>query len=167
MGEYRLSWDQTFLNVAREFSKRATCLRRRFGAVIARDKVFLGEGYNGAASGLEDCLQRGYCIRERLNIPSGTQYETCRSIHAEVNAILDAGKKGGAEGATLYLCGEKGGKGHKLIDGVPCSMCAREIINAKIVRVVAKMANGRIKYYAMDELIEIADHFEQSSGEKQ
>lgn len=161
MGEedyQRPGWDETFLDAARVYSRRATCHRRRFGAVIVKGNKEKASGYNGAASKLKDCLERGHCMRQRLSIAHGTQYETCRSVHAEVNAMLNAGPEN-CDGAALYLCGEKGGKGHELLDSVPCSMCARIILNAHIEKVVARMADGSIKIYTRQELNDIADHF--------
>lgn len=161
MGEYiyeRPDWDEYFLLIARDVSRRATCHRRRFGAVVTRNNKIKGTGYNGATSGLEDCLERGYCLRQQQGIAPGTHYETCRSVHAEVNAILNVGIEN-TEGGVIYLAGEKGGKGHDLIDGVPCSMCARTILNAHLSRLVARMADGSIKEYTKQELSDIADHF--------
>lgn len=155
----RPKWDEYFLKIARDVSTRATCHRRRFGAVITINNKIKGTGYNGAASGLEDCLERGYCIRQQLGIASGTHYETCRSVHAEVNAILNVGIEN-AEGGVLYLVGEKGDNGHDLIDGVPCSMCARTVLNAHLSRFVAWMADGSVKEYAKNELKIIADKFD-------
>ena len=78
----RPSWDEYFLQVADLVSKRATCLRRRVGAVLVRDKKILATGYNGAPSGLVHCFDIG-CIREKLKIPSGERHELCRGLHAE------------------------------------------------------------------------------------
>ncbi|MDI6738392.1 MAG: deaminase [Nanoarchaeota archaeon] len=155
----RPDWDEYFLQIARDVSKRATCHRRRFGAVIVRNNKIKSTGYNGAASGLEDCLERGYCLRVQFGIQHGTHYETCRSVHAEVNAIMNAGFET-ANGGVLYLCGEKGGDTRDLIDGVPCSMCARVILNAHLEKMVARLADGSIKEYTKQELSNIADHFE-------
>lgn len=155
----RMGWDEYFLLLAGDVSRRATCLRRRFGALITKNNKIKGSGYNGATSGLEDCLQRRYCMRQQLGIAPGTHYETCRSVHAEVNAILNVGIEN-TEGGVLYLAGEKGGKGHDIIDGIPCSMCARAILNARLSRLVARMADGSIKEYTKQELSDIADHFD-------
>ena len=94
------------------------------GAVIVRNKRILTTGYNGAASGTRDCLQLG-CMRNKLNIPSGTRHEICRAIHAEQNAIIQAGLHGiMIKGATLYCT-------HS-----PCILCAKMVANAGIVRFV-------------------------------
>lgn len=95
------------------------------GAIIVKDKRIIATGYNGAPSGIENCLEKGYCIRNKLNIPSGTKAETCYSVHAEQNAIIQASKLGIAvDGATIYVTHQ------------PCTICTRLIINAGIKRIV-------------------------------
>lgn len=116
--------DEYFLRIAQVVAKRATCQRHEIGAVIVKDKQILTTGYNGAAAGLKDCLELG-CLRDKLNIPSGTRAEICRAIHAEQNAIIQAGLHGvQTEGATIYCT-------HS-----PCIICAKIIANAKIKRFV-------------------------------
>ena len=120
----RPSWDEYFMKLAWLVAERSTCVRHHVGAVIVRDKRILTTGYNGAASGIKDCLELG-CLRNQLNIPSGTRHEICRAIHAEQNAIIQAGTHGiNINGGTLYCT-------HS-----PCILCAKMIANAKIKRVV-------------------------------
>ena len=120
----RPSWDQYFMKLAWLVAERSTCVRHHVGAVIVRDKRILTTGYNGAASGIKDCLELG-CLRNQLNIPPGTRHEICRAIHAEQNAIIQAGTHGiNINGGTLYCT-------HS-----PCILCAKMIANAKIKRVV-------------------------------
>ncbi|MFC1686537.1 cytidine/deoxycytidylate deaminase family protein [Patescibacteria group bacterium] len=122
--EDRLSIDEYFLGIAKLVAKRATCNRHDVGAVLVRDKKILTTGYNGAGAGLKDCLELG-CLRDELKIPSGTKAEVCRAIHAEQNAIIQAGLHGvRTEGATLYCT-------HS-----PCIICAKILVNAKIKRFV-------------------------------
>ncbi len=75
--------------------------------------------------GVESCLARGYCYRVEHNIESGTRYETCRSIHAEQNAIIQAGEDN-CVGSTIYVYG------HNQV----CILCKRFILNAGITRVL-------------------------------
>lgn len=118
----RPSVDEYFLEIAKIVSRRSTCLRRTIGAVLVKDKRILSTGYNGAPSGMDHCDKIG-CAR--YDVTSGTQHEICRAVHAEQNAIIQAALHGvSTEGSTLYCT-------HK-----PCSMCAKMLINAKIVRVV-------------------------------
>ena len=120
----RPTWDQYFIKLAWLVAERSTCERHHVGAVIVRDKRILTTGYNGAASGIKDCLKLG-CLRNKLNIPSGTRHEVCRAIHAEQNAIIQAGTHGiNINDGTLYCT-------HS-----PCILCAKMIVNAKIKKVV-------------------------------
>src|SRR5512133_1384413 len=75
--EGRPAWDDYFLDIVGIVAKRATCLRRRVGAALVRDRRILSTGYNGAPSGLHHCLETG-CLRERMNVPSGERHELCR-----------------------------------------------------------------------------------------
>lgn len=120
----RPDWDQYFMEIATVVAKRSTCVRRQIGAVIVQNRRILTTGYNGAPSGLEHCLERG-CLRDKLSIPSGTRTETCRALHSEMNAIIQAAQHGvSTKGSTMYCTHQ------------PCSVCARMLINAGIVRVV-------------------------------
>lgn len=116
--------DEYFLKIASVVAERSTCLRHHVGAVAVRDKHILATGYNGAASGLKDCLELG-CLRNDMDIPSGTRHEVCRAIHAEQNAIIQAALHGvSLEGATIYVT-------HS-----PCILCAKMLVNARIIRFV-------------------------------
>lgn len=120
----RPSWDEYFLTIAYQVSKRSTCLRRRVGAVIVSENRILATGYNGPPSGLPHCIDVG-CLREKLGIPPGERHELCRGLHAEQNAIIQAAIYGvSIKNATLYST------------HFPCSLCAKMIINASISRVV-------------------------------
>ncbi len=158
MGEViyqRPSWDEYFLQIARDVSKRATCLRRRYGAVVVKDKRIVSTGYCGAPSGQEDCAEKGFCQRQQQNVPSGQRYELCRSVHAEANALMYAGIQ--SNGAVLYLCGEEADSA--LTEGKPCSMCARMILNSHVLKVIVRLRDGNIKEYSMEEIKQIADSF--------
>jgi dCMP deaminase len=122
----RPAWDEYFLKFAAQAAARSDCIRAQVGAVIVnpRRKV-KGTGYNNSPAGVESCLSRGYCYRIAHNIESGTRYETCRSIHAEQNAIIQAGEDN-CVGSTMYIYG------HNQV----CILCKRFILNAGIVRVL-------------------------------
>jgi len=120
----RPSWDEYFLRLAVLVSSRSTCLRRKVGAVLVKDKRVLATGYNGAPSGITHCEVVG-CLREKLNIPSGERHELCRGLHAEQNALLQAALHGvSVKDSTLY------------ITCACCSICAKMIINAGIKEIV-------------------------------
>jgi dCMP deaminase len=122
----RPTWDEYFLRFASQAAERSDCIRAQVGAVIvnARHKV-KGTGYNNSPVGVESCLTRGFCYRIANNIESGTRYETCRSIHAEQNAIIQAGEDN-CVGSTIYIYG------HNQV----CVLCKRFILNAGIARVL-------------------------------
>ena len=120
----RLSVDEYFLKIASVIAERATCRRHHVGAVTVRDKHILSTGYNGAPAGAKDCLELG-CLRDELEIPSGTRHEICRGIHAEQNAIIQASLHGvSIEGSTIYCT------------HTPCVLCAKMLVNARIKRFV-------------------------------
>lgn len=122
----RPSWDEYFMNIAREVSERSTCLRRRVGAVLVHDRRILATGYNGAPRGLKHCEQVG-CLREQLNAPPGERHELCRGLHAEMNALIQAALYGvGTKGSTIYST------------TYPCSLCVKMLLNAGVERVVVE-----------------------------
>ncbi len=111
------------MGIACLVAKRSTCLRRFVGAVVVKDKRILTTGYNGAPSGIRHCLEVG-CLREQMKIASGERHELCRGIHAEQNAIIQAAFHGvSIKGATLFCT------------TMPCSICAKMIINAGIKKI--------------------------------
>ena len=112
----RPSWDAYFAGMAQYVSVRATCPRASVGCVLVRDKRVLTTGYNGASAGLPSCLDVG-CLMEDKHCIS--------AIHAEQNAIIQAALHGiTTQGAIAY------------VTHCPCSLCAKMLINAGIVRVV-------------------------------
>lgn len=120
----RPGWDEYFMEMAEVAEKRSTCMRRRVGAVIVKDKRIMATGYNGVPSGIEHCEIRG-CLRDELNVPSGQRHELCRGLHAEQNAIIQAAHLGQSiAGGTIYCTNQ------------PCVICAKMIINAGIKRIV-------------------------------
>lgn len=141
--EHRLSKDLYYLNIADAISLRATCLRRRYGAVIVKNDEIISSGYNGAPRGRCNCTDLGVCLRKSNNIPAGQRYELCRSVHAECNAIISA-HRDEMIGATLYLYGRDADSNEPLAVTEPCAMCKRMIINAGITKVVAKDDSGDI-----------------------
>ena len=117
--------DEYFLKIASVVAERSTCHRHHVGAVAVRSKHILATGYNGAPSGLKDCLELG-CLRNELNIPSGERHEICRGVHAEQNVIIQAGLHGvSLEGSTIYGT------------HTPCVLCAKMLVNARIKRYVS------------------------------
>lgn len=125
-----------FLDLALRCAGQGTCRRRNYGAVIVDTyRHIISTGYTGAASGCSHCNEGVFCWREVNNIPSGSNYEKCRSVHAETNALIQAGNA--ARGCEMYLAGlDRDGK--ELGDCRPCYMCAKSLLNAGIVTVVTR-----------------------------
>jgi dCMP deaminase len=119
----RPTWDEYFMGIAHLVKQRSTCLRRKVGAVIVKDKRVLATGYNGVPSGIKHCEETG-CLRELLGVPSGRRHEICRGLHAEQNAIIQAAIHGASiEGGELYCT------------NLPCIVCTKMLINARITRI--------------------------------
>lgn len=133
----RISKENYYLNIAQTVLERATCLRRVYGAIIVKNDEIISTGYNGAPRGRRNCVDMGYCTRERLQVPRGERYELCRSVHAEANAIISASRRD-MVGGTIYLVGRNAATGELLPDATSCLMCRRMVINAGLERVVIR-----------------------------
>ncbi len=122
-------WDRRFMEMAELVGTWSSCYQdtRHVGAIITRNKRILTTGYNGASSGIKSCVEKGECMRKKLNIPSGMRHELCYAVHAEQNAIIQAAKIGvSVEGAIMYCTHQ------------PCTICAKMIINSGIKKVIYK-----------------------------
>ncbi len=112
----RTSWDEYFMEIARQVASRATCDRKHVGAVLVRDRIILSTGYNGSIRGMPHCdevghlMENGHCVA---------------TVHAEANSVLQAARTGvRIEGSSLYTTAS------------PCWPCFKLVANAGIVRVV-------------------------------
>ena len=124
MSDARPSWDEYFVQLTELVASRSTCLRRKVGAILVRDKRILSTGYNGAPQGLAHCLDTG-CLREAEGVPSGQRHEICRAIHAEQNAIIQAARHGvSVVGSTLYTTTQ------------PCVICTKMLINSGVETII-------------------------------
>lgn len=120
----RPSYDEYFMEMAYVVSKRSTCIRRKVGAILVKDKHILSTGYNGAPKGHKHCSIEG-CLREKNNVPSGERHEICRGLHAEQNVIIQAAVFGiQINNSTLYCT------------NTPCIVCAKMLINAGVNEIV-------------------------------
>ena len=133
----RTSKQNYYLDIADSVLERSTCLRRKYGAIIVRNDEIISTGYNGAPRGRRNCSDLGCCTRESLKIPSGERYELCRSVHAEMNAIISAARSE-CIGGTIYLAGRDVATGELIPDLLPCPMCRRMIINAGLSKIVIR-----------------------------
>lgn len=156
----RVDKQNYYLNIAEASLERSTCLRRCFGAIIVKSDEIISTGYNGAPRGRKNCIDLGYCMREKLNIPRGERYELCRSVHGEQNAIISSSRKE-MIGSTLYLVGKKANSEEYVSDARPCAMCKRTIINAGISKVIIR--NDKTKYTEID-VQEFIDNDESLEG---
>ena len=144
----RPSWDDYFMAMAHLASTRATCLRRKVGAVLVKDKRVLATGYNGPPKGLAHCEING-CIRNKLNVPSGERHELCRGLHAEQNAIIQAALSGTSiKDSIIYVTNH------------PCVVCAKMIINAGIKEIIYEegYADELAKSILQESKIDVKQH---------
>jgi len=141
------------MSIAREVAQRATCMSMHFGCLIVKDDQIISTGYNGAPRKTKDCYELGNCLRRKMNIPSGQQYELCRSVHAEQNAIINAARAGvSLLGGDIYLYGERVFEGEKTqVKSYPCFICKKMLLNAGIKKIIAYDDNHQIVEYDVDE----------------
>jgi dCMP deaminase len=137
-----------YLGIAEAVARRATCLRRLFGAVIVNNDQIISTGYAGAPRKMRNCIDIGRCLRQENDVPPGERYELCRSVHAEMNAIIHASRLD-MVGGDLYLVGFSVDDGDYVKNSEPCKLCKRMIINSGISRVFVKRG------HSSDEIMEI------------
>lgn len=120
----RPSWDDYFIQITGLVAKRSTCLRRKVGAILVKEKRILCTGYNGPPRGAPHCSEVG-CLREKLSVPSGERQEICRGLHAEQNAIIQAALHGVSIRGSILYCTHQ-----------PCITCSKMIVNAGIRKII-------------------------------
>ena len=112
----RISWNQYFMAQSHLLALRSTCTRLMVGATIVRDKRMIAGGYNGSISGGKHCIDDGCYVIDNHCV---------RTIHAEINAILQCAKFGvPTEGAEIY------------VTHFPCLNCCKSLIQAGIKKVI-------------------------------
>ena len=152
-----------YLDLAETVSKRSTCLRRRYGAVIVKNDEVISTGYVGAPRGRKNCTDIGTCIRKQLSIPPGERYELCRSVHAESNAIISASRDK-MIGSDMYLAGVDAETGEYIANSNSCSMCKRQIINAGIERVFIRDSADEYRMVKVQEWIDNDESLDGTRG---
>ena len=152
-----------YLDIAETVLERGTCIRRNYGSIIVNNDEIISTGYTGAPRGRKNCIDLNTCIREKLNVPRGTHYELCRSVHSEANAIISASRKD-MIGATLYLVGKDAKSREYVRDANSCSMCKRLIINAGIKTVVIRDSKDEHRIIDVQSWIEYDDSLNISDG---
>ena len=148
----RTSKHNYYLDIAQTVSERATCIRRRFGAIIVKNDVIISTGYNGAPRGRLNCSDIESCVREEMNIPRGERYELCRSVHAEANAIIAASREQ-MQGSTLYMCCTDPWTKEVVGSICSCAMCKRLIINSGIKEVVTRDDKDNYTIYQVSDWV--------------
>lgn len=161
---HRISKENYYLDIAETVLKRATCLRRCYGAIIVKNDEIIATGYNGAPRGRKNCVDLGYCTREQMQVPRGERYELCRSVHAEANAIISAARRD-MVGGTIYLAGRDARTGELLHDATSCAMCRRTIINAGLERVVIRRTEEEYEVVPVQTWIDEDDSLDLATGE--
>ena len=115
MSKERVSWEQYFMNIAKEVATRSTCDRKHVGAVIVRRKTILSTGYNGSIKGLDHCDEVGHKMENTHCV---------RTIHAEANAIVQAARHGiRIEDSEIFVTAS------------PCYDCFKMIANSGINKI--------------------------------
>lgn len=152
-----------YLDLADVVSKRGTCLRRNYGAVIVKNDEVISTGYVGAPRGRQNCSDIGICIRQKMNIPRGERYELCRSVHAEANAIISAEREK-MMGSTLYLSGREASTGEFIANSCCCSMCKRMVINAGIKQVVVRDSEQDYRVIEVQDWVDQDESLDGSMG---
>ena len=151
-----------YLDIAETVMERSTCLRRMYGAIIVKNDEVISTGYVGAPRGRKNCTDLNYCYRAENNSPRGRMYETCRSVHAEANAIISASRDK-MIGAAMYLVGREVSSGEYIQNANSCSMCKRMIINAGIAQVILR--DDKDNYRVIDVQRDWVENDESLRGE--
>ncbi len=149
----RINWDEYFLNIAKDIALRGTCKRRVYGAVIVdKNNKIVSTGYCGSPSRVTNCSDlEQQCYRQLKNIPSGTRYDECWSVHAEMNAIIQ-GDPLKLKDAKMYIIGLLANDFNKEVEGKPCRLCQKTIINAGIDKIITRK-EGKIIEYPVSQFI--------------
>lgn len=158
--EERISKENYYLDIAESVLERSTCIRKKYGAVIVKNDEIIATGYNGAPRGRKNCIELGFCARQKLDIKSGEKYELCRSVHAEQNAIISAARRD-IIGATLYLVGRETSTGAFVKNADCCFMCKRVVINSGVNRVVIREDKENYKIIDVDNWIDYDEVLEE------
>ena len=152
-----------YLDIAETVLERGTCLRRNYGSIIVKNDEIISTGYTGSPRGRKNCIDLNICIREKLNVPRGKQYELCRSVHSEANAIISASRRD-MIGSTLYLVGKDAKTKEYVENANSCSMCKRLIINAGIKNIFIRDDKDHYREIDVNDWIENDDSLEIIEG---
>ncbi|KAK9639837.1 Deoxycytidine monophosphate (dCMP) deaminase [Aspergillus fumigatus] len=135
----RPNWDLYFMQLASLAAQRSNCMKRRVGCVLVRERRVISTGYNGTPRHLTNCNEGG-CPRCNRGEGGGVGLSTCLCLHAEENALLEAGRERIREGSILYC------------DTCPCLTCTVKIAQVGISEVVYSQG------YNMDQEVCLNHH---------
>lgn len=152
-----------YLDIAETVLERGTCIRRNYGSIIVKNDEIISTGYTGAPRGRKNCCDLGVCKRQELKVPRGEQYELCRSVHSEANAIISASRRDMIN-STLYLVGKESKTGEYVENANSCTMCKKLIINAGIDKVVIRDTKNDYRIIDTNQWIEEDDSFNLTRG---
>ncbi|MFA9397710.1 MAG: cytidine/deoxycytidylate deaminase family protein [Clostridiaceae bacterium] len=152
-----------YLDIAETVISRGTCLRRNYGSIIVKNDEIISTGYTGAPRGRKNCSDIGVCRRQELNIPRGTQYELCRSVHSEANAIISASRKD-MIGSILYLVGKEVKTYEYVKNANSCIMCKKMIINSGIEKVIIRDNKNEYRIIDVEEWVDNDDSLSDEMG---
>ena len=127
--------DQYYLNIARVVATRSTCLKVQMGAIIVKEDQIIATGYAGAPRHTRSSMEHNFCLRKKLKIPSGTQYELCRSVHAARAGVS-------LLGGDMFIYGQSQ-ESQQAIDAFPCFICKKMIINCGLKRVICSVKDNQ------------------------
>jgi len=141
---YRPSFDDIYMDLAANLSKRSHCVKIKVGAVITKDTRIVSLGYNGPPAGTHNCDEE-WPVE---GCPRSSKGSCSLALHAEENAVLYAAKnKVSLEGAALYITLS------------PCLPCARMIFTTGIKKVFYQKSYAEFKGIANEEGIEFLKRF--------
>ena len=154
MGSNRIDKINYFLDIAKSVAERSTCLRKKVGCVIVNNDEIIATGYNGAPRGRKNCIDIGFCTKKKQfpDIRHGG-YDACRSVHAEQNAIISAGRKD-MMGSFLFIVGKDAKTGEYVQNSMPCAMCKRVIINSGIEKIYLRDTKTEYRVLSVQDFID-------------
>ena len=127
-------WDARWLEIAGVVSTWSKDPSTKIGAIAVKDKRLIATGYNGFPRNIEDLDDRWNNREEKYKYV----------VHAEMNCIYNANYHNQSlKGSTMYIV------------GLPvCHECAKGIIQAGVVRVVAEFKDAPLKWARSTEITE-------------
>lgn len=159
----RVGKENYYLDIAETVLSRGTCLRRNYGAIIVKNDEIISTGYTGSPRARKNCIDINFCIRDKLNIPRGTMYEVCRSVHAEANCIISAARRDMID-STLYLVGKNASDNEYVENANSCTMCKRMIINSGVSKVIIRDTKVDYRTILVEEWITSDDSLNNEFG---